>query len=383
MARPRLPIGTYGAIWVVEVRTGMWRASTRYRFEDGKRRLVERSAPGRSPERAVAVLKAALVDPEIPLPRKELSSSTRLADLLELFLDAKRTAGKAPRTVAHYQQTIRSLIVPKLGDLRLSEVGPRRLQTFIDDVIVNSGPGAAKSCRSVLSGAFGIAVRKEAIRSNPVATLERIAQPRAQASVALPLDGVPHFLHLLRHDPEMQRLDLADLFEFMLYTGCRIGEALALRWAAVDSETRRVTFAGTVIRVTGQGARIQEHGKTAESTRTITVATPVHDLLVRRRAAVDGELVFPSMLGRLRDVENTQDDWRRNRARLGYPTMTTHALRKTCATALDVQGLSARAIAEYLGHKQPSMTQDRYMSRAAGGRQAADKLDAMCWVVDG
>lgn len=163
----------------------------------------------------------------------------------------------------------------------------------------------------------------------------------------------------------------------MLYIGCRIGEALALRWTAANFKEGRVTFAGTVVRLPGKGARIQEHGKTTDSTRTITVASPVVALLRRRRSNIEGELVFPSMLGRLRDVDNTEADWRQHRARIGYPTTASHALRKTCATALDVQGLSARAIAEYLGHKQPSMTQDRYMSRTAGGSQAADKLDAM------
>jgi integrase len=57
--------------------------------------------------------------------------------------------------------------------------------------------------------------------------------------------------------------------------------------------------------------------------------------------------------------------------------MTSHALRKTGATALDVWGLSARAIAEYLGHKQPSMTRDKYMARNAGSRRAAGELGAM------
>jgi integrase len=56
--------------------------------------------------------------------------------------------------------------------------------------------------------------------------------------------------------------------------------------------------------------------------------------------------------------------------------MTSHSLRKTCATALDVRGLSA-AIAGYLGHKQPSMTQDKYMARNAGNRRAADELSSM------
>ena len=63
--------------------------------------------------------------------------------------------------------------------------------------------------------------------------------------------------------------------------------------------------------------------------------------------------------------------------RLGYPTFTSHGLRKTCATALDVAGVSARGIAEYLGHKRPSMTQDVYMSRKVGTAEAAAHLDRM------
>jgi hypothetical protein len=64
-----------------------------------------------------------------------------------------------------------------------------------------------------------LAVRKEAIRSNPAATLERIGQPPPHASSALGLDDVPHFLNLTRNDAELCRLDLPDLFEFMVYRG--------------------------------------------------------------------------------------------------------------------------------------------------------------------
>lgn len=63
--------------------------------------------------------------------------------------------------------------------------------------------------------------------------------------------------------------------------------------------------------------------------------------------------------------------------RLGYPTVTTHSFRKTVATALDHSGLSAREIADYLGHENPSLTQDVYMAKSAGGTRAAKALDVM------
>jgi integrase len=50
---------------------------------------------------------------------------------------------------------------------------------------------------------------------------------------------------------------------------------------------------------------------------------------------------------------------------LGVPGVTTHSLRKTVATLIDDEGLSARIGADDLGDSKVSMTQDRYMS---GGR---------------
>ncbi|MGH3549339.1 MAG: tyrosine-type recombinase/integrase, partial [Pseudonocardiaceae bacterium] len=44
-----------------------------------------------------------------------------------------------------------------------------------------------------------------------------------------------------------------------------------------------------------------------------------------------------------------------------------HAFRHLVATQLDRAGLSAREIADYLGHERVSMTQDVYMSRGTTG----------------
>jgi integrase len=49
--------------------------------------------------------------------------------------------------------------------------------------------------------------------------------------------------------------------------------------------------------------------------------------------------------------------------------------RKTAATEMDRAGLSARQIADQLGHAKVSMTQDRYLGRRAVSSDAADALD--------
>lgn len=49
---------------------------------------------------------------------------------------------------------------------------------------------------------------------------------------------------------------------------------------------------------------------------------------------------------------------------------------KTAATILDEAALSARLVADQLGHSRPSMTQDIYMGRRAVDSQAALALEA-------
>ncbi|MBC9822925.1 tyrosine-type recombinase/integrase [Terrabacter sp. MAHUQ-38] len=55
--------------------------------------------------------------------------------------------------------------------------------------------------------------------------------------------------------------------------------------------------------------------------------------------------------------------------------ITSHSFRKTNATILDDAGLSARQIADQLGHARPSLTMDVYMGRGAKSGAAAAALE--------
>ena len=86
-------------------------------------------------------------------------------------------------------------------------------------------------------------------------------------------------------------------------------------------------------------------------------------------------MIFPSTSGTLRDPENFSGQWRAARDELGVPDVSSHSFRKTVATLIDDEGLSARIGADHLGHAKVSMTQDRYMSRGRVHTQVADLLD--------
>ena len=161
----------------------------------------------------------------------------------------------------------------------------------------------------------------------------------------------------------------------MLGTGVRIGEALAVSWDEVDLAAGTVTIDHTVIRLKGVGL-LRKGTKSTAGERTLRLPAFAVSMLRRRKLAAGGRgPVFPDSLGGWRDPSNTSRDLRNARGSTEFAWVTSHVFRKTAATKLDRAGLSARVIADQLGHAKVSMTQDRYLDRRAVTSDAADALD--------
>ncbi|GAA2947741.1 site-specific integrase [Microbacterium luteolum] len=356
MARPRTPLNSYGRISTVEIESGKWRARTRYRFDDGKLRQVEKFAPSRA--KAEAALKQALTTIQAGTA-VDVKRETRIRDLGERFLTSK--ADRAPRTLETYRHSVRKVIIPRIGDLAVSEATAERLQRTLDAIAAENGPGEAKKARAVLSGMMGLAARSDAVKANPVRELAPI-QAKAVGATAVPLAELPSMLQRLASDEAAASSGLADLVTFLAGTGVRISEALDLDVSDVD---------GNVVTI--------RKSKTTAGERRITMPAAVAEMLKSRTSGSREPEVplFPTPLGKRRDRRNTSGEWQAARERLGLGDYTFHSFRKTVATALDQAGLSARDIAEYLGHANPSLTLNTYMSKTVGGRRAADALDAV------
>jgi integrase len=86
-------------------------------------------------------------------------------------------------------------------------------------------------------------------------------------------------------------------------------------------------------------------------------------------------MIFPSTAGTWRDPDNFRARWRKVRDDLGVPDVTSHSFRKSLATLIDDEGLSARIGADHLGHARVSETQDTYMARGRVHLQVAELLD--------
>lgn len=98
------------------------------------------------------------------------------------------------------------------------------------------------------------------------------------------------------------------------------------------------------------------------------------DILKRRHAESESPWVFPSATGTLRDPDNTRARIRQVVAGTAFESLHPHDFRHYVAGVLDDAGLTAREIADYLGHERISTTQEDYMERGVVGGAAGPAL---------
>ena len=379
MGRPGLALGTAGKIRLHTTPSGH-RAVAWYRDYDGKCRQVERH--GKTKAAAEAALRVAIRDRARFDVGGDIAPNTRVKDLAEAWFAGLNNL--SPTTIQAYRNRLDQQVLPGLGNLRVRELSVGTIERHLRVIADKHGPAMAKMTKSVLSGVCGLAARHDALERNPVRDTGSIESSAKKAPKALSADEARKLLTKLNADEEATKADVPDLVAFMLATGCRIGEATAVTWDVLDLDAGTVDIRSTVVRVKGQGL-VRKSTKTASGSRTLLLPPWCVEKLRSRASGVrppdDGARpeapLFPAPLGGWRDPSNTQADLRCAFSNAGFGHITSHALRKTTATMLDHAGLSARAIADQLGHANPSLTQDVYLGRQVASTGAAAALETL------
>ncbi|WP_159620316.1 tyrosine-type recombinase/integrase [Arthrobacter zhaoguopingii] len=369
--RPPLPLGTWGKISRKKHPNGRWRATTRYRDTDGITRTAE--AWGTSGAAAERTLVTSFQDRRAPIS-SEISRTTRLSELSDLWFEEIENNGRAGRrTIDGYRDTYRRVIEPALAGLRLHELSTGRIDRFLKNVAADH-PATARHSKIVLTGMIGLALRHDAVRSNPVRDVGPIKIARKDVK-ALSVEDVQKLRTVIdewQKDPTHQgrprAADLLDVLDIFLATGARIGEVLAIRWQDVDlqAEPPTITISGTVVMEKGRGAYRQDHPKTKAGFRTMKVPPFAVQTLQRRYSAErpkPEDMLFPSSTGTVRSPHNFRRQWRDARAGSPYEWVTPHVFRKSVATLIN-QEYSSRQAAAQLGHSGTAITEKHYIAKA-------------------
>ena len=148
-----------------------------------------------------------------------------------------------------------------------------------------------------------------------------------------------------------------EAFYFMLLTGLRIGEILALKWEDISDviKVRR-----TLTRDEKGKYLIGDKPKTKAGIRDIPVTPQIKEILESQKKKSQEGIIFVSTLGTFAGLHTIEDAFRRIQRKAGIDNITTHCLRDTFATRWIERGGSIQILKNILGHSSIKMTMDLY-----------------------
>lgn len=315
------------------------------------------------------------------------SDTLTVADYLRRWLD-QHAGHVAERTLRRYRSLIELHVLPTLGSRPIGRLHPMNVeglyQRLATDGRRDGKPGGLHPrtighVHRVLHKALADAVRLQVVSRNVAAAARPPTIPRRRID-APSVDTVQQVLTAVA----------GTLVEretwFTAYTGVRVGELVALRWADVDLDARTVRVARAMTREPHRGIVVTPT-KTEASDRLVPLAEPIVIALRAHRAVQaqhrlnvgpawqDLDLLFPSAVGTPQDPRNVLRRFQAALDRAGIPRMRWHDLRHCCASLMLSAGIPLAVVSELLGHSSIQITKDTYGHITADAKhQAVQRL---------
>jgi len=290
-----------------------------------------------------------------------------VADFLDEWHAAVRPAVRAT-TWVNYRDYLDAYVLPLLGDTRLQDLTPVRLnllygRLLTDGRVRGAGGLAAKTVQNVhrmLHRALRDAVKWDYLGRNPAEDADAPKARRYKPDVWTPVQ-LGAFVRHVADDRHYA------LWLLAATTGLRRGELAGLRRGDIDFNTRRVS--PTIPRVVVDGHARESEPKTDSGYRSLALDPLTNAALLaycerwedeRRLLGHLSPLLFVSIQGRPLHPDTITSTFRRHVRAAGLPPIRLHDLRHSYATAALKAGVPAKVISERLGHANVAFTLQVY-----------------------
>ena len=238
----------------------------------------------------------------------------------------------------------------------INTISPSQVRTFVDELTAEVSSGYVRDIHGLVAMVFDYAVADELIPQSPCVKISLPKRGRRRVRAADPHDVEVLVDHI---DPRFSAL-----VSFLVRTGCRIGEALAVRVSDVSEIPRPQVEIQRGISTDELGREVLVNRlKSDAGHRTITLPDwlfPVLGQHMVSRALDADSFLFPAPAG----------EWlptRRFRARFWLPAcraaavdVTPHEVRHLHASLLIEAERPLTEIAVRLGHESPAITMSIY-----------------------
>ena len=201
-----------------------------------------------------------------------------VAQYLKRWVEDSSTSRK-PRTNKRYRELIDLHVVPRIGRVQLSKLGPQDVQGLYASALkAGLSSTTVSQIHAILHVAFKQAVGWDLMFRNPT---DYVTKPRVEYKETTVLS--PQQVALFLEAANGTRYEA--LFVLAVFTGMRQGEILGLRWRDVDLSQGVIYVRHSLQRIDGHFQLVEP--KSIKSRRVIALAERVGDALRRHRVRQD------------------------------------------------------------------------------------------------
>lgn len=253
----------------------------------------------------------------------------------------------SPSTAKGYTASY-NRVIERFKDLAIRELTPADIDAMLQQMARQQYARKTVATQLlVINLICKSAVLDGTLRANPCAV---ISVPK----------GLKHVPRLIPSDEELQKVKEGRnkpgglLPYFILYTGCRRGEILALTYKDIDRKRKIITINKSV-GFDNQQPYLKEP-KTSAGVREIILLNNLAEVLPR---GIGNALLFPGRSGSYMRQAEYERYWKRWQENAGL-TLTAHQLRHGYATMLYEARIPERDAMDLLGHSDIKLTHNVY-----------------------
>jgi integrase len=296
-------------------------------------------------------LKKKIRDGADPLEEKHKDHSEPMFDdLATEYIDSDGESKKRPSSVRNDRQMLKSIILPRLGKMRLKAIGKRDIEKLHS--ALKETPYQANRVLGLLSAMFNYAIERGMTVSNSAHGIEKF--PEAKRERFLTIEEMQKLREAIEGYPDVSAHNALLL---LMLTGSREGEVLKAEWEQFDLQ--RGTWTKPA-RSTKQ--KKIEHIPLSPAARALleSMQTPgaTGPLFPGRSGGARVSLTRPwrQVCRGAGLVETVTIKGKRGPLVRYRPTLRVHDLRHNFASHLVNKGVSLQIVGKLLGHSQIATT---------------------------
>ncbi len=253
---------------------------------------------------------------------------------------------KQPSTTTNEFYNLHRHVSPRWGDRLMSDITSNEVRKLIMDAVGDKSEQTKKSLVGHIRSVFKVAQELEYVTKNPALYIT-FKVPTRQKSLP-PFEDIQRLLTVARD----QKLEWFPVWLFLAATGCRSGEAYAVKWRNVDLHARTILIAESWTRHGGERAATKNG-----QWRVVPVNHDLFDMLTELKATTfQGPNSY--VLPRIREWAQSEGAklLRHFMIGLGIEPMRLHDFRSFFITELLRRGQNLPTVMRLIDHKRLETT---------------------------